>query len=288
MTEDIDKARRLKKLVLDRVDLVKAPANAPSKVHLFKEDSMVKGKLKIVQEGDKFALYSGEEKIGTYGDKTAAEAKMANMQKSANLEDMMSKLDKTKLSEAVRKHLEELETSNPEAATALAETLAAGQAVVEPVAPVAPVEMGDYAKLQKQLEDERAERVKSDERIAKMELDAKRATFVALAKADLEPLGKAEDLADILLAVEGNLPEATYKSLVQVLKGAAAQLATGEMFKQRASVTGEPSDAETKITELAKEAVKAGVAKTLELGKLHVLNTNPELYAAYRASQDEK
>ncbi|MCI0544990.1 MAG: hypothetical protein L0Z49_11185, partial [Actinobacteria bacterium] len=67
-----------------------------------------------------------------------------------------------------------------------------------------------------------------------------------------------------------------------------AQLATGEVFKQRASVTGEPTDAESKITELAKEAVKAGVAKTLELGKLHVLNTNPELYAAYRAGQDEK
>lgn len=148
------------------------------------------------------------------------------------------------------------------------------------------MQKGEYAKLQKQLEDERTARLESEKRIAKMELDAKRTSFVALAKADLEPLGKADDLADILLAVEGNLSEDIYKALLQVLKGAAAQLATGELFKQRTDVTGEPSDVEQKITDLAKEAVKAGVAKTVELGKLHVLSTNPELYAEYRAGRD--
>lgn len=294
------RGRRLKNLHLDRVDLVHAPANPPAKVKLFKEDAEVDKGMnahdvakRIVNEGGKFVVYSrdGSKKLGTYATKAEAVARLRQVEgfkKCDTIGGMMS-LDKSKLSEPVRKHLEELETSDPAAAEALTEALAATQ-VETPAATsvVDDVAKSELAKLQKSFEDERAARLESEKRIAKMEADAKLASFVALAKADFEPLGKAEDVADVLLAVSEAVPADKYQALERLLKGAAAQLATGEIFKQRTNVGGEPTDAETRIEELAKEAFKAGVAKTIELAKLHVIQSNPELLGEYNAARNER
>lgn len=245
------RGRRLKNLHLDRVDLVHAPANPPAKVKLFKQD--------------------GEER--------------ANNTAPDTLEGMMS-LDKSKLSDAVRKHLEELETSDPDAAAALTEALAATQAETPAQTVVADeVAKSEFAQLQKQLEDAKAEAAATAQEIAKMKAEAKLAGFVALAKADLEPLGKADEVGDLLLIASEAMPVEKYQALERLLKGAAAQLATGEVFKQKANTTAEPTDAEAKLDELAKEALKAGVAKTIELAKLQVIQTNPDLYREITAAR---
>lgn len=246
----MNKPRRLRKLHIDRTDLVDAPANAPALVGLLKSDDAP-----VVKNSD-------------------------------TVEAMMS-LDKSKLTEAVRKHLEELEASNPDAAAELAEALAPAQAPAPVVEITESVEKSELATLRKSLEDERTARLEGEKRIAKMEADRKLAGFVALAKADLEPIGKADEVAAVLLAVSEAVPTETYQTLERLLKSAAAQLTSGNVFVQRADTAAVSTDAEDKIDTLAKEIFKAGGAATIELAKLKVVESHPELYREYAAERTQ-
>lgn len=298
-SENPRRGRRLKNLHLDRVDLVRDPANPGAHVTLFKADEV--GKM-LRQEDGKWKLYDKEGKklLGTFDSKADAMKRMAQVehfgdkakkpfgkaepQEPYGTTGGMMSLDKTKLSEPVRKHLEDLEATDPTAAEALAEALAATQ--VE--APSEDVVKSQLAQLQKQLDDAKTEARANAEKVAKMEADAKLAGFVTLAKGSLEPIGKAEEVAEVLLAASEAMPTEKYQALERLLKGAAAQLATGEVFKQRTNVEHEATDAEAKLEELAKEAFKAGVSKTIELAKLHVIQSNPELYREIAAARDEQ
>jgi len=187
---------------------------------------------------------------------------------------------KAKLAPEVVKHLEDLHETNPAAAEALADSLLAAQPAA-PAAPAESVEKSEYAKLEKQLADEKAAREATETRIAKMEQEAARNGFVALAKADLETLGKAEDLGSILFEANSKLDEATYKSLEQVLKGAAAKLSDTALFKQLTN-EGEPNEGVDAVAVLAKGLVDNGKYATIEAATVQVLTEHPELYRQYR------
>jgi hypothetical protein len=169
------------------------------------------------------------------------------------------------------------------------ETVEAPDAPVEEVAmseetPVETVAKADFDTLQKSLEAEVAKAAELAERVAKMEHERKQAEFVAKAK-DLDNLGKADELGVMLLeASEGMTPEA-YQLLERTLKAANAQVDKGALFAQFSQPEAEATSAMDRITSLAKAKVDAGLAKTLEIAKVQVMQENPELQSEYIAAR---
>lgn len=141
------------------------------------------------------------------------------------------------------------------------------------------VEKAELAKLQKQLEDEKAARVASDARIAKMEEDAKRASFIAKA-ADLGNMGPAPELGTLLYEVAKGVSEETFKSLEQILKAANAQVDKGALFATFGKQDDDTVDPAAKIDTLAKALVADKSAANYADAVKAVMKSHPELYSA--------
>ena len=158
-----------------------------------------------------------------------------------------------------------------------------------------PVDMIAKAELdavQKQLDDmaaalevAKAEAASNADEVAKMARERKAGEFVAKAK-DLANLGEPEPLGAILLEVSEKVDDTTFKQLEQLLKAANAQLEKGALFatfgKQDADT--EPEEFEAKVTRKAKVLFDAGEAKTLEIAKLRVMQSDKELREEYAKS----
>lgn len=137
----------------------------------------------------------------------------------------------------------------------------------------------EKADLRKALNDARAQ-------VAKMELERKQAEFIGKARG-YSNLGKADELGALLLAANEHFSAEQYQALERLLKAANAQIETGDLFKQIADgdAAGEPADFDEKLAVLAKAKVDAGQAKTIELAKLQVLNENPGLRLEYKSAR---
>ncbi len=167
---------------------------------------------------------------------------------------------------------EATEVETPEAE--VTETPAA-EAKPEPVA--AGVEKAEAESIRKELDDAKAT-------IAKMQADARKATFIAKAKTEYAPLGDAEQIATLLMKADEHFNEAERDQLHALLSGAAKRVESGDLFAQFGKGDAESESAEDRLSKAAWEMVEKGEATTIEQAKVKAMKVNPELRKDYQES----
>ncbi len=135
----------------------------------------------------------------------------------------------------------------------------------------------DVFKMEDLPEPVRAALAKAEEteqRLAKMEADNRRAQFIAKA-ADFEHIGGAAELGPVLEEIDRLAPEAA-KALETYMKSAEARIAESGLFAEFGATGDMPADPASQVEALVAKHVEAGMARPEAISK--VLSENPDLY----------
>lgn len=262
----------LKNMSLDEISLVDRGANAGAKVVLAKRATEVDKMIK--EENGKFCVYSadGSKKLGEHDTKDEAAKQLAAIEANKR-EDVMPKLDISKLDPAVQDHIAALEKKAAEAATKEAEAV---------------------AKAAAKDADEKIAKAQAEaaEKVAKAEATAKEA--VELAKAEREarllreytekvgvfkrlPIDKSKDGA-VLREVDEKCSPEVAKRIAEILKAAdAAMVEAGVLMTQIGSSQEGTGNANDQLMAMAKKAFSEGKAASIAKGYAAAMEAHPEL-----------
>lgn len=291
---------RLRKLEIDRVDIVDRPSNPESKVALFKramtpvmgqpdpeydEDDGEESKIKITVEISK----EGESSDSPFS-LTADGSSSAPPEEKGNPMTQPS-AEQVTLAKSLEDQIQELEKSlkaRDEEIANLKATVAKSEADPEPV----DIWKGVSAEVRKQFEavnkraDESDRRASEAEAIAKRERD-ERLTREYIAKAEqfkALPVNPPE-FGVVLKGLFEKAPEEAAK-VSEILKAADAQLEKSGIFKEIGSAaSGENLTAYQQLQGIAKRLVESGEAKSMAEAIGKAAATNHDLYMSHRKGE---
>jgi chromosome segregation ATPase len=249
--------RLLRRLKLDRVDLVPAGASPGADIRLFKREKEG-GKGPSDHKSTVAPMPEKEEKVAETTEKSPEELQAELDETKQKLEAAESELDETKgkLEGTSEAEVESLKSKLEEKEQELA------KAKGEP-------------NVQKELDEAKDE-------IEKLRKAERRRTFVEKAKA-FEKVGPPEKIAPLLEAADEHFSEEDQDTLSKLLKGAVEQIEKGALFAQLADVDAEAEDFETKLEKRAKERVEKSDEKlTIEQAKVEIMREDPDLRRAYQ------
>lgn len=254
-------ATRLRKLLIDRVDLVPRGANPDAHIALFKRDA--------------------EPGSGTVADMSTKEEDVTkNKDERPDLADVP---------EAVVKYLENVEAERTALAdrvekseTAVTELTAKVEKLEASGKPEDEIEKSELPEAVRKRFDELEARAKEAEEIAKAERET-RERAEAIAKAKTFGVGEADKVGPALMKLDAESREV----IEQTLKAAGEQLAKSALFSETGSArTNGGGDANDKLTELAK-ARASETKTTFHKAYAEILET-PEGRELYTKSMQEK
>lgn len=203
------------------------------------------------------------------------------MPTEAEIAELRKELDALRKSQETKDA--ELAQAAAEAAEAKAKAEAEAAKAIEAAKPLAE----QLEALAKSNEATQLELAKAQEALAKAETERKDAHYLAVAKADYEPLGAPDEIGPMLKSIADTVPPETQATLERVLKAASAQLSSAAHMRQISSSgmpNGPMNSGLEKITKAAAALVETGACKTIEIAKARVSKEHPEWVAEYRES----
>lgn len=244
---DESRSRRLlRRLKLDRVDLVPRGANPEANIMLFKNRNDTSASASTVA-----AIVTSKEKVMS---DTELEAKVEELEKqltdaTAERDEAKAKLEETSEAEleAARNRIAELESE---------------------------LEKSDKTDVRKKLDELAAE----NEKLRKAE---RRRTFVEKAQT-YKDLGDPARIAPLLEEADEHFSEESQKTLVSFLDAASEQVEKGKLFAQLSDPGRESDDWESQLAKAAQERVeKSDGGLTIEQAKTQIMHENAELRDEY-------
>ncbi len=147
------------------------------------------------------------------------------------------------------------------------------QAELDALRAEAPADEIDKSELPESVRKALERGEENERRIAKMESDARVASFVALAKSDYANVGPADDLGPALEEMDRLTPDAA-KVITQTLKAANARIEASGVFSELGS--GGDGEAGNGAEALIAAEVEKGTARHDAIAK--VFSAHPELW----------
>lgn len=222
-------ATRLKKLIVDRVDLVDKGANPDAEIALFKRDT------------DPKAESLTPTKEAPVADDTTVDVEALAAERDA----LQAELDAlTEMSDEDLAALRGLELAKSDTPPSIDDT-----SLPE-----------DVRKALVEADELRV-------RVAKMERDARLALFVRKAADDYASLAPADELGPALEEIDRVAPDAA-QTLDRLLKAVAARAETSDLFKELGTTSSGKSDADSKFAALVAKAQEAGASRADAMEKV--------------------
>ena len=144
-------------------------------------------------------------------------------------------------------------------------------------------------EVQKKLDDAETRAKDAEERIAKLEGEKRREEYVGKA-ADLSgiPGFNPDDHAETLDKIEAALGSEAFGKFFDVLKGAAAAVKTGELFRVMGTGEAPLGTVEQEVTEAVAEVRKAQPKLSVAQARAEVWKNNHALYDRYEKERSDR
>lgn len=258
--------KKLRKLLVDRVDLVTRGANPAANICFFKAD-----------EPQIEPQAKGADRVMTLDELLATLAEdQQNLIKSALTDKDTLIADKDVLLSERTTEVEALKAK----VTELEGTVAKSQPSEEDIF------KGASDAVRAAFEKAATEAREAREEVAKMKEAAETAEYIAKAgEFQHLPIGKAEEFGPVLRSV-AKADKGSYDALVALLKASDELVAQGGLGEAGSNSTNAPGDPYTKLDAKAKELQKADSSLTYAVAFRKAVETNPDLYNEYKQQME--
>lgn len=265
--------KKLRKLLVDRVDLVTRGANPAANICFFKADEpqiepQAKGADRVMTLDELLATLAEDQQNLIKSALTDKDTLIADKDTLiADKEVLLS--ERTTEVEALKAKVTELEG-----------TVAKSQPSEEDIF------KGASDAVRAAFEKAATEAREAREEVAKMKEAAETAEYIAKAgEFQHLPIGKAEEFGPVLRSV-AKADKGSYDALVALLKASDELVAQGGLGEAGSNSTNAPGDPYTKLDAKAKELQKADSTLTYAVAFRKAVETNPDLYNEYKQQME--
>ena len=273
--------KKLRELVINRIDVVDKGDNPKAHILLFKnEGGQLNNNVNINnKKGDDYIM-TIEEILAKLPQEDQDLLKVELESRKGEVDILKTEADtKDKAVEDIKKKLTDAETALKEADGKIVkeEPKIKDEDVIKKAGPEAEKV---FKEMQERLEKSETEGAENTKKVDELSTKIQKRDFMEKAET-FKGLGETtEDLTEILMDISNKAPE-SYEKLEKLLEKTNKAIEEGELLKvQGSSASGDAGDAETEIRKGAEEIAKRDKISP-EQAELKLLEEKPELYEKY-------